>query len=235
MQVAAILRRKTGSILGVPRLACDDEVDDRPIYLREFPRESSALKDLTLGVLLGRHAITWSDISACYAYAPPANLRICRTWRERRVVYTHEVIAFAAVNEGVLLDAIPLSEVISIDLMKDLDPSDEEHQHLHNSFEAAIDFTHAFQIRTHKDGQNAGRKYVLRADSDDQAAMFVSELNHLSRVAAERAVARTRWERIQRRIRKVYDSSVFQGISAILIVVVSVSEERLKWAKKISF
>ena len=119
-----------------------------------------------------------------------------------------------------LLDAIPLSEVISIDMMKDLDQSDEQHHHLHSSYEAAIDLTHAFQIRTHKDGQNAGRKYVLRADSDDQAASFVTELNHLSRLAAERAMARTRWERFQRRVRKVYDSSLFQGISAILIVVV---------------
>ncbi len=135
------------------------------------------------------------------------------------MAYTNEVIAFAAVNEDMLLDAIPLSEVVSIDLMKDLDPSDEHH-HLHNSYETAIDFTHAFQIRTQKDGQNAGRKYVLRAESDVQAALFVSELNHLSRVAAEAAVARSRWERIQRRVRKVYDSSVFQGISALLIVLV---------------
>ncbi len=136
------------------------------------------------------------------------------------MVYTKEVIAFAAVDEDMLLDAIPLSEVISIDLMKDLDQSDEHQHHLHNSYEAAIDFTHAFQIRTQKDGQNAGRKYVLRAETDEQAAMFVSELNHLSRVAAEEAMARTKWERIQRRVRMVYDSSLFQGISAILIIVV---------------
>ncbi len=50
------------------------------------------------------------------------------------MAYTNEVIAFAAVNGNILLDAIPLSEVISIDLMKDLDPSDEQH-HLHNSYE----------------------------------------------------------------------------------------------------
>ena len=42
------------------------------------------------------------------------------------MAYTNNVIAFAAVNEDMLLDAIPLSEVISIDLMKDLDPSDDE-------------------------------------------------------------------------------------------------------------
>jgi hypothetical protein len=138
------------------------------------------------------------------------------------VVYTSDVIAFAAVNEEILLDAIPLSEVISIDLMKDLDQTEEHEHHPHNSYEAAIDFTHAFQIRTLKDGQNAGRKYVLRADSDDQAAIFVSELNHLSRVAAEEAVARTRWENLQRRVRAVYDSSLFQGVSAILIIVVRI-------------
>ncbi len=102
--------------------------------------------------------------------------------------------------------------------MKDDQP--DEQQHLHNSYEAAIDFTHAFQIRTDKNGQNSGRKYVIRADSDQQADLIVSELNNLSRIAAEQAAARSRWGRVQSRVRKVYDSSVFQGISAIFIVVV---------------
>ena len=211
MMAAAVLRRKTNSFrdLRFP----DDELDDRPIYLREFPRSSSALKDLILGVLLGRHAIHESRFCSKKLTFPN-----CRTWRERRVVYTNEVIAFAAVGKDILLDAIPLSEVISIDLMKD-DHSDEQH-HLHNSYEAAIDFTHAFQIRTQKNGQNAGRKYVIRADSDLQADMIVSELNQLYRIAAEQAEARSRWGKVQSRVRSFYDSSAFQGVSAILIVVV---------------
>ncbi len=52
MTATAIFRRKTGSFHDI----CfdGDELDERPIYLKEFPRANSILKDLTLGVLLGR-------------------------------------------------------------------------------------------------------------------------------------------------------------------------------------
>jgi hypothetical protein len=70
--LAATIRRKTGSLRDVTRVAFDEE-DDRPIYLKEFPRVSSALKDVTLGVLLGRQAIC--DILAIYAPAHKQNLQ----------------------------------------------------------------------------------------------------------------------------------------------------------------
>jgi hypothetical protein len=58
MSATAIIRRKTGSLRDATRLAYEDVVDDRPQYLKEFPRASSSLKDLTLGVLLGRYVNT---------------------------------------------------------------------------------------------------------------------------------------------------------------------------------
>jgi hypothetical protein len=117
-----------------------------------------------------------------------------------------------------LLDAIPLSEVLSIDLMKNIDQKDLVQQQPKNSFEAVIDFTNAFQIRTRKDGQNAGRKYFLRAESEDQLTTTISDLSRLAKIAAEKSAARTKWEELQRRMREVYGSAPFQGISALLIV-----------------
>ena len=147
----------------------------------------------------------------------------CRNWQDRRVVCTSEVIAFARVNESILLDAIPLSEVTTIDLMKAIEQNDSQQgqqSQLKSDYGIVIDFTHAFQIRTKSDGQNAGRKYVLRADSDNEVATIVSHLNHLAKKAAKKAAAKTTWEKIQQRVRLVYNSAWFQGISAFLIIAV---------------
>jgi hypothetical protein len=92
--------------------------------------------------------------------------------------------------------------------------------HQTNGYESVIDFTNAFQIRTKKDGQNAGRKYILRASSDEEVAKTIIHLDTLAKIAAEKAAARTKWEKIRNRVRLIYDSSWFQGTSAILIIAV---------------
>jgi hypothetical protein len=55
------------------------------------------------------------------------------------------------------------------------------------SFEKTIDFAFAFQIRTLPDGQNAGHKYFLRAESDrdEQVAVLLKKLDQLSQIAAD--------------------------------------------------
>jgi hypothetical protein len=136
------------------------------------------------------------------------------------VAYTADVIAFARVNEEVLLDAIPLSEITTIESMQNTHQFDASCNHSKNSYETAIDFTHAFQIRTRKDGQNAGRKYVLRASSDEEALVIIREIKHLSEQAAEKAVARSYWGNLRRRINFMYKSTLFQGLSACMIIMV---------------
>jgi hypothetical protein len=134
-------------------------------------------------------------------------------------VYTNDVIAFAQPNQDVLLDVIPLSEVIEIESMQNMD--DIEQQHSGVVFGSAIDFTHAFQIRTKKQGKNSGRKYYMRAETDDAATAIISSLTKYAKTAAKKAAAETRWEKIRSRILTIYDSSIFQGLAAILIVGVS--------------
>ena len=150
----------------------------------------------------------------------PHVLSLLRNWQYRRVAITSDVITFARVDECTLLDAIPLSEVTSIDLMKSTEQGDEQVGHQTNGYESVIDFTNAFQIRTKKDGQNAGRKYILRASSDEEVAKTIIHLDTLAKIAAEKAAARTKWEKIRNRVRLIYDSSWFQGTSAILIIAV---------------
>ncbi len=140
-----------------------------------------------------------------------------RTWRSQRFAVTADVIAFAAVNEQILLDAIPLSEVVGVE---SLDHKDLEEHQPKNGFEKIIDFRFSFQIRTLHDGQNAGRKYFLRGESDEQVARLIKELVHLSQVASDKAAARSRWAKAQRVVRNAYNSDPVQGVAAFLIIAV---------------
>ncbi len=92
-----------------------------------------------------------------------------------------------------------------------------------NEFEKAMDFTSAFQIRTKKNGYNAGRKYFIRGDSDQERDELINQLTVLSKIAIARAETATKWERMQSRVRVVYNSSLFQGVAAFLIIAVSAS------------
>jgi hypothetical protein len=131
-------------------------------------------------------------------------------------VYTKDVIAFSRLEEDVLLDAVPLAEVTGIDSMHEVDETDISK----SNFELSVDFTHAFQIRTKKDGFNAGRKYFIQASSDEELAQLVAELAQIAMAAAEREVARSKWDRMQRRVRDIYNASWLQGGAAFLIIAV---------------
>ncbi len=136
------------------------------------------------------------------------------------MAYTNEVIVFAKVKEDILLDAIPLSEITTIESMHDTHQFHPSQNHSKNSYESVIDFTHAFQIRTRKDGQNAGRKYVFRASSDDEVMVIIRDIKQLAEHAAERAVSKSHWGNLKRRVNDLYKSAVFQGLSAFLIIMV---------------
>ncbi len=143
-------------------------------------------------------------------------------------MFTEEVIAFARVNENILLDAIPLAEVEAIDSMQNLDQTYVQEHHPTNSFETAIDFTNAFQIRTRKGGYNAGRKYLLRAESEAEVDSIITDLKRVTKLAAKKAAARSYFSKIQKRVRVAYNSTVFQSISAVLIVVVRFNLPNIK-------
>jgi hypothetical protein len=110
---------------------------------------------------------------------------------------------------------------MAIDLMKTMEQSEQLGRPKSNGY--GTDFTHAFQIRTKTDGQNAGRKYILCASSEEEVTTIISHLNKLVKNATKKAAARTVREEIQQRVRSVYSSSWFQGISAFLIIAVGLT------------
>jgi hypothetical protein len=147
---------------------------------------------------------------------------MCRNWISRRVAYTNEVIAFAKVGEETLLDAIPLAEVTSIEPMQSAEQKETEKStsEVENAFEVAVDNSNGIQIRTRKDGHNAGRKYYLQASSEGEFDVILKDLRSLTKIAVERAEASSKWSKLQERVRVVYESSWFQGIAAFLIISV---------------
>ena len=122
-----------------------------------------------------------------------------------------------------MLDAIPLKEIIGVESMVGIRENESSEGQPQNEFEKAMDFTCAFQIRTKKHGYNAGRKYFLRADSDQERDELIKQLTLLTELAIARAETASQWERMQSRVRVVYNSSLFQGVAAFLIIAVSAS------------
>ena len=143
-----------------------------------------------------------------------------RNWISRRIVYTSEAIAFAKVDEQTLLDVIPLAEVTSIEPMQNSEQKDTVKSPSENSFEIAVDNSNAMQIRTKKDGYNAGRKYYLQARSAAELDDILDELRLLTKSAVKKAESHSKWSKLQERFRLTYNSSWFQGIAAFLIIAV---------------
>jgi hypothetical protein len=125
-----------------------------------------------------------------------------------------------------MLDAIPLKEIIGVESMVEICEKESYQGQPQNEFDKAMDFTSAFQIRTQKHGYNAGRKYFLRADSDTERDELIKQLLVLTKNAIARAETATQWERMQSRVRVIYNSSLFQGVAAFLIIAVSASARK---------
>jgi hypothetical protein len=104
--------------------------------------------------------------------------------------------------------------------MQVTEQKDTENASSENTFEVAVDNSNAIQIRTSKDGHNAGRKYCLQASSAEELADILSELRLLTHRAIKRAATRSKWSKLQERVRRVYNSGWFQGVAAFLIIAV---------------
>jgi hypothetical protein len=148
----------------------------------------------------------------------------CRRWQPRRMVLTDEVIAFSRLNEEILVDVIPLTDIAGVELMQDANQQGgmkSQGSFLEFTIENVIDFAHAFQIRTAQNGYNAGRKYVIQATSHDSVTLLINGIIKISEAAVLKADARPIYRKMQGRMRMVYNSAQFQGIATFLIFAVS--------------
>jgi hypothetical protein len=79
----------------------------------------------------------------------------------------------------------------------------------------------SFQIRTLTDGFNSGRTYYLHGNSADECKEVVGILRKLVDSARKRAEKNSKLREIQKWLRSVYDSYMFQIFSSFLIILVT--------------
>jgi hypothetical protein len=119
------------------------------------------------------------------------------------------MIFFTQVNDEMAIDQIPLAEIQSIREMEDID---EE------AMESSL--KNGFMVETHPEGYNSGRTYYLQAESKASCQDITRKLSQYSAAAQEKAHARSVFAQAQRKVDKVYRSTIFQTLIALLIVAV---------------
>ena len=141
------------------------------------------------------------------------DLDFCRHWRTRRVVITKDMISFAFVKNEAQIDHILLSEILHV---KEMAEAGREHCDPENTRK----FSHVMQIATRPDGFNSGRIYYLSTDTKKELDDLISDLNKKVIVSRAEAEARTWFRKLQRSVRRRYESAEFQSFMALLIAAV---------------
>ena len=137
---------------------------------------------------------------------------------------TKDVIAFAQLDDDIMIDKIPLAEIEDIRIME---TDDEELEYISNR--PCDDATtksenlehHSLIIKTAPGGHNQGRNYYLRARSVETCQGLVNSINRAGLSAKLREEAHSRFAKSQFALRQIYFSSPFQYASASLIAAVS--------------
>ena len=119
-----------------------------------------------------------------------------------------EVVLLSQLREDTVIDKIPLTEIKMIREM--MDTADEGQRSNGNEF----------MIETNEDGYNSGRTYYLQADSSGACRDVSNKILQNSKLAIERANAKTAFAQAQQQVRKFYNSAIFQNLVAFLILMV---------------
>jgi hypothetical protein len=83
--------------------------------------------------------------------------------------------------------------------------------------------TKVMQIKTDRDGHNSGRTYYIRANESDDFGLMITRLSRLAKSARKRSENKSRFERNQLKVRRIYNSRLFQYFVAVLIFGVKLS------------
>ena len=131
------------------------------------------------------------------------------------MVTTKEIISFSFIGQDTEIDYIPLAEVEYVKEMRDIADYNMPHtDHAHDGLSEAM---HVLQIATDPNGHNSGRSYYLRAKSTEKYEHLLKNINKGAKVARRAVEAKNTFRRVQYRVRKVYESNVFQAVVALMI------------------
>jgi hypothetical protein len=215
-------------------------------FIKRLPTDKIWIRDENIALLLNRsiyptHPMFTHVLSLTF-------VKIFRKWQTRRLVITKEELYICLLNDDVIRDWIPLSD---IEAVSDLQDSVETPRVLSRpnsgSFsskgtnalkENSANITPSHSIRDEKymflaqsgangivistidDGHNSGRKYYIRAGSEEARAAISGEIKKLAKEAKKKLEGKTRILWAQQKIASFMKSSIIQFTLAFMIVMV---------------
>ena len=129
---------------------------------------------------------------------------------------TKDEISFAFVSQDEELDCIPLAEV---EFVKEFNQDDVSSRF--KSPDMNPESEYRLQIATKPEGHNAGRMYYLKTLSIETYQKLMKILVINSKSARKRLETGTLVQKVQKRVRNLYEHHVVQAIVALTIVGVS--------------
>jgi hypothetical protein len=169
-----------------------------------------------------------------------------RIWQRRQIIWTQDTMYIA--RGEILVDTIPLHEIISVEEMQD-DPETSRNPQTNHLKTSAPEKNPAssdtlpnrnqsekdllrkntskssrqsiLQVKTALDGFNFGRIYYVKPDIGTSGSNIVQSLLGAISIAKDIAERKSRFQKSQEKVRKVQESLGFQIMVAILIMLVS--------------
>ncbi len=130
---------------------------------------------------------------------------------------TKDAIHFAFKGGRVEIDRIPLAEITTITTVVDSNIGAE----LNENESLRPEEEHVIQIATEQGGYNSGRAYYLRTDSKNTLDKFIGNMRRCVRVARKQRDNLNIFQRVQLKVRRVYESAPSQGLIIFLIALVN--------------
>ena len=129
---------------------------------------------------------------------------------------TKDEISFAFVSQDEELDCIPLAEV---EFVKEFNQDDVSSRF--KSPDMNPESEYRLQIATKPEGHNAGRMYYLKTLSSETYQKLMKILVVNSKSARKRSETGNLVQKVQKRVRNLYEHYIVQAIVALTIVGVS--------------
>ena len=152
-------------------------------------------------------------------------------WQSRRIVVTKAGVFFTLVGEDQVRDHIPLIEVKHVDKKRELDENSVLGAEVNPPLQAnegtpslkrvrTFRFFNSLYIETIEDGYNSGRIYHIQAETTEICTNAVTMIHDFSRRAKSLAITKSRFQKSQQAVLRIYTSFWFQSVAVSLILAV---------------
>jgi hypothetical protein len=156
------------------------------------------------------------------------------------MVVTRHDLFLGLEDQDEIRDHIPLHEVDVVSLKQDRDSDGDGAEAIKTNLDFEVSdkrtknrvelkkvktvttfrFFNGFQIETVQNGFNSGRVYHAQADTKEECNLIVTTLKKYVKLARQADRNANRFERSQKLMLQMYNSFVFQTVSALLILTV---------------